>query len=265
MRLEDIQLAIRPRSILECLDIAFLFCGRHWWGLLLASAFGIVPITIANYWIMQIPDLNGYFAYLLLTMEVPWATLLLTLYLGQITFSRRFSPRRASKDFLRTFSRMFVFQVIVRGLCLAVGVLTPVVFLGMYFLNEIILLEQTSMSRTWSRRGAMNARALGRIFSLRLMDLLVLSVGTLLLASLFRTISELWEDRFHFDPNLIFDFDAMFHVDWQIQISFWIVIVFLTVFRFVSYLDCRIRREGWDVELKLRMLADLHRQREAAE
>jgi hypothetical protein len=64
---------------------------------------------------------------------------------------------------------------------------------------------------------------------------------------------------------VLFDASNAFKVDWQIQAAFWIVIVFLTVFRFVSYLDCRIRREGWDVELKLRALADLHRQREAAE
>ncbi len=160
---------------------------------------------------------------------------------------------------------MIAYQLIFRGLCLAILVLSPVVFLGMYYLNEIILLEQTSLTRTWSRRTAMNARALGRIISFRIMDAFVILLGTLTLASLLRTISELWGDRFQFDPNVLFDASNAFKVDWQIQAAFWIVIVFLTVFRFVSYLDCRIRREGWDVELKLRALADLHRQREAAE
>ncbi|MDB5342277.1 MAG: hypothetical protein JWP89_654 [Schlesneria sp.] len=265
MRLEDIQLAIRPRNILECLDIAFLFCGRNWIGLLLTSAAGILPISVANYWILQLPFFNIYLGYLLLMLEIPWATLLLTLYLGQVTFSRKFSLRRAGKDFVRTFGSMIAYQLIVRGLCLAILVLSPVVFLGMYYLNEIILLEQTSLTRTWSRRTAMNARALGRIISFRIMDALVIFLGTLTLASLLRTVSELWGDRFQFDPNVLFDASNAFKVDWQIQAAFWIVIVFLTVFRFVSYLDCRIRREGWDVELKLRALADLHRQREAAE
>lgn len=265
MRLEDIQFAIRPRSILECLDIAFLFCGRNWVGLSLTSAVGIVPISLANYWILQQEFFNGYLGYLLLMLEIPWATLLLTLYLGQVTFSRKFSLRRAGKDFLRSVGSMIAFQLFVRGLCLAVVILAPVVLFGMYYLNEIILLEQTSLSRTWNRQSAMNAKALGRIISFRILDVLVLILGTMTLASLLRTVSELWGDRFQFDPNVLFDPSNAFQFDWQLQAAFWLVIVFLTIFRFVSYLDCRIRREGWDVELKLRALADLHRQREAAE
>lgn len=263
MRLENVQLAIRPRSILECLDVAFLFCGRNWLGLLLASAAGIVPIAIVNYWIFKNPEFTGYLGYLLLTMETPWATLLLTLYLGQITFARRFSLKRAVHDFFRSFGNMLSYQVIIRGICLVFGITAPVVFVGMYYLNEIILLEQTPIARTWSRRTAMNTRALGNILSLRMIDAIVLVCGTTILAMVLRAISQLWEDHVAFDPELFFE--GVFEIDWQIQTAFWLVIVFLTVFRFVSYLDCRIRREGWDVELKLRALADVHRQREAAE
>jgi len=39
---------------------------------------------------------------------------------------------------------------------------------------------------------------------------------------------------------------------WHGQIAFWTICGVLTVFRFFTYLDARIRREGWDVELKLR-------------
>lgn len=265
MRLEDIQFAIRPRSILECLDIAFLFCGRNWVGLSLTSAVGMVPISLANYWILQQEFMNGYLAYLLLMLEIPWATLFLTLYLGQVTFSRRFSLRRAGKDFLRTLGSMIGFQFFLRGLLLAIIVPTPIVIFGMYYLNEIILLEQTSITRAWNRQMAMNAKALGRVITFRLMDAIVLILGTVTVASLLRTVSELWGDRFQFDPNVLFDPSNALQFDWQLQTAFWMVIVFLTIFRFVSYLDCRIRREGWDVELKLRVLADVHRQREAAE
>ena len=33
--------------------------------------------------------------------------------------------------------------------------------------------------------------------------------------------------------------------------AMWVVVVFSTVFRFLNYLDIRIRREGWEVELKV--------------
>jgi hypothetical protein len=263
VRLEDVRLAIRPRSILECLDIAFLFCGRHWVGVLLASMVGVVPFALLNWWVFQDSDVNPYLGYLLLAMETPWATMLLTLYLGQVTFSRRFSLGKAGRDCLRALGQMMVFQVVIRGLCLVIVVLAPMVFLGMYYLNEIILLEQTPLTRTWSRRTALNTRALSRILSLRLIDMIVLIVGTLMLASLLRTISELWEDRYRFQPDLFID--DVFVFDWQTQVAFWLMIVFLKVFRFVTYLDCRIRREGWDVELKLRAQAELHHQREVAQ
>ena len=35
----------------------------------------------------------------------------------------------------------------------------------------------------------------------------------------------------------------------------WIVVWFFTVVRYLSYLDLRIRREGWEVELQVRAAA----------
>ena len=37
--------------------------------------------------------------------------------------------------------------------------------------------------------------------------------------------------------------------------SMWIVVWFFTVVRYLSYLDLRIRREGWEVELQVRAAA----------
>ncbi len=36
------------------------------------------------------------------------------------------------------------------------------------------------------------------------------------------------------------------------QLGFWLVAIFMTAYRFLSYLDLRIRHEGWEVELLLR-------------
>ena len=49
--------------------------------------------------------------------------------------------------------------------------------------------------------------------------------------------------------------------DWEYQglvftvfypLAVWLVVGYLTVVRFLSYLDLRIRREGWEVELMMR-------------
>ena len=36
------------------------------------------------------------------------------------------------------------------------------------------------------------------------------------------------------------------------QLALWIVVAYFTVVRFLGYLDLRIRREGWEVELIMR-------------
>jgi hypothetical protein len=41
-------------------------------------------------------------------------------------------------------------------------------------------------------------------------------------------------------------------VSWPSQLAFWNAACLVAVFRFFTYLDARIRHEGWDVELKFR-------------
>ena len=47
--------------------------------------------------------------------------------------------------------------------------------------------------------------------------------------------------------------------DWFLRLAIpaimWFVVVFMHVVRFLTYLDTRIRREGWEVELKVRAAA----------
>ena len=46
--------------------------------------------------------------------------------------------------------------------------------------------------------------------------------------------------------------ESPFTVQLCLPLSMWMVAWFFTVFRFMSYLDTRIRQEGWEVELRLR-------------
>lgn len=45
-----------------------------------------------------------------------------------------------------------------------------------------------------------------------------------------------------------------------LPLSMWITGLYLAVFRFLGYLDSRIRLEGWEIELRLRAEADRYRQ-----
>jgi hypothetical protein len=41
-----------------------------------------------------------------------------------------------------------------------------------------------------------------------------------------------------------------------LPLAMWIAACYFTVFRFLTYLDARIRQEGWEVELRLRAEAN---------
>ncbi len=41
-----------------------------------------------------------------------------------------------------------------------------------------------------------------------------------------------------------------------LPLALWLVVIYATVARFLNYLDLRIRREGWEVELRVRAAAD---------
>ena len=41
-------------------------------------------------------------------------------------------------------------------------------------------------------------------------------------------------------------------MQWYVPLAGWLVIGFFAIVRFLAYLDLRIRREGWEVELVMR-------------
>jgi hypothetical protein len=118
------------------------------------------------------------------------------------------------------------------------------------YLNEIILLERNPWRKkglygasTASRSSNMHARNRGELFS-RWLGSLVIGAG--LIAVL---LSAAWFMRFVFAYKMEVDqaFYAVF-----LQLAIWIVVGYFAVVRFLSYLDLRIRTEGWEVELVMR-------------
>ena len=72
------------------------------------------------------------------------------------------------------------------------------------------------------------------------------AIGLLLFASLWGSI---WFLRMTILGELRWD-EPMF--TFYYQLTLWVVAAYFTVVRFLSYLDLRIRREGWEVELGMR-------------
>ena len=252
---DTLRVAVRPRGVLECLDLAVMVCGRRPLAIATAAVVGALPCVVLNRAVFaNIDDQAMLAAWVVLGLETAWASIPLTLVLGQAVFSSRFSWRDAWRSFLGGLPAMIVFQGILRGLFLAIWVLAPVVFVGMYYLNQIILLERVPLSRVWRRLGAINHGHSFRILTFACIDALLLALGTGLGSRMLAAASRLWQDRgIPWQAIAAGDADVVAALfSWHGQIAFWMTCAFLTVFRFFTYLDSRIRREGWDVELRLR-------------
>ncbi len=260
MNLAATHIAIRERSFSEILDLALRVGVRHVGPLLLLWAVGVLPFAVFNFALLYDSlsarsfdsEPEGYvLVYLMLmVIEAPFATALMTLYLGQATFAQRISRRRLAADFFRSLPQLLLLQGLLRGL------LTPMVvtLLGPYvawpYLSELILLERNPLFAgkggrisTMRRSRNLHRGAGGELFA---RWLTASTVGLLMTVSLATgaavLISQLTGVTLSGRMSMLYLWPA----------AVWAVVGYLAVVRFLAYLDLRIRREGWEVELAMR-------------
>jgi hypothetical protein len=300
LQLDNTRISVSERTLLDTFDLALRVIRHELWSLLRSFAVGALPLFAMNYvligWMMDreratffyVDDVGLISRYiwnmaLMVTIEAPLASLFTTAYLGQAMFVEKPSWKSIGRDVMQMFPRILWSQVITRGV-LAVWLLTwsldrysdfdstiEIVGMGalaMYvlgvrswrpFITEIILLEQNPLSSrnenaiTVSRRSAqLHAPSAG--------DLLFRGIGSAFLA-VFLTLSVFGTFVFlsgvllnHWQPG-----PRM--IGFVLPLAMWIVAGFMTVVRFLSYLDLRIRHEGWEVELLMRAEANRLRNR----
>ena len=267
MELDKNRIAIRQREFLDVLDLALRVIRAFAGPLAATLALGIVPLALLNAWLLAgwldslefDPEFPAPYAWLMLVMvvwEIPLATAPATLYLGRAVFLERPEAKRMLADLGASLPQLIVYQVFLRGLLvLPAAVVMPVVLwllpMSVWpYLNEVILLERNPLRRrhphqmTTSRRAmALHGRSTGDLFA---RGLCALVVGAALFASFWGTFWVL---------------GGMLLGEWQWEgvvytlyypLALWLAVAYLSIVRFLAYLDLRIRREGWEIELLMR-------------
>jgi len=260
VQLDKTQIVVRERSFLDILDLALRVIRWCAGPLAIALAAGILPMFLLNVYLLsrfEEPNLRFGFpvGYMLLLMvfvvwEIPLATAPATLYLGQAVFQQRPSASRIAGDFLQSLPQLFVYQVLLRMLLVWLLVGWLWLFSRYTYLSEVILLERNPLRQRSSAKPSTGRRCrtlhsgVGGALLVRGMGSAAL--GGLLLLSFWGSIWMLrglllgqWELE-----NTMFT--HYFHA------ALWLAVAFFGVVRFLSYLDIRIRREGWEVELVMR-------------
>lgn len=258
MQLDQARITICERSWLDNLDLALHVIRAQAAPLAASALAGILPLALLNYALLhwahtrRFPDdmtpASFGLAILLVMVEAPLATAPLTLYLGQSLFVEKPSARQIARDFLACLPQLLVLQVLVRTV-LVVPVLTLVVPYGIWpYLNEVILLERNPLIGRRDQVSTLKRNS--NLHRNNGSDFLLRGLGAACVAPLL--ILALWVTQ-----RFLLDMLFGFHAGWGAQAAafqgaLWLVVIYFTVARFLSYLDQRIRTEGWEVELFLR-------------
>ena len=263
MQLDKTRIVIRERSYLDLLDLALQVYREHAAPVLITSALSAAPMIAINYFLLGdfLADLDleydqgtifGFLICLsfLIVLEAPVASALTTLYLSQALFLDRPSFRRMLADLWASKWQLFLLQVLGRAV-LVPWILSWLLLYAVWpYLTEVILLERNPLRRksaagmtTFSRSSALHGPNSGDLFARWL--LAGLSGGLMILG--------MWLAVWYLRGLLTnaWAMDAwMFTL--HLQLVTWLVLSYFTVVRFLSYLDLRIRNEGWEIELRMR-------------
>jgi hypothetical protein len=238
---------IRERRFLEVLDLALVVVRHRPAALGLAALVGIAPLAALNAWLCRDPEFPLPFFVLLVFLEAPWATAPLTIVLGAQMFDQRLRTRQVLGRLFRALPALLIYQL---GLRLILAVTFFLIWLlpaRLVFLNEVILLERVRWWKSLGRCGELCARRGGDLFAqwlaqlfFGLVFLLCFWLGTGTVISALTTSEMTWEWPGWSDLYSL-----------RFQFALWLLIAFFAVARFLTYLDHRIRKEGWEIQLRL--------------
>jgi hypothetical protein len=263
--LDRTRIAVRERDYLDVLDLALRVVRTHAWPLVLASVAGAAPMVLLNHWLlagytelnfeMTSPIFYMFFAVVLIFLEAPLATAPLTLYLGKATFADRPRAGEIVAQLRESLPQLLLYQGLLR-----------IVYFGWAYLNEVILLDRNPMLRGAGGRMSTleRSRVLHKVENVDILSRSIpaLTVGGVLFLSIWFSIF-IVRGMLLGRWGLVGFLWTLFGGQWEwsflrpmftlyFQMALWIVVCYFAVVRFLSYLDLRIRREGWEVELRMR-------------
>ena len=279
MQLDKTQIAIRERGLLEIYDLALLVTKCHWKRILLSLAIFGVPVSLINYCLLYslqievgVWDVSAQFFTLtvvLIYLEAPLVTVPLTMFLGDALFHDKPDWRRAFLGFWPLTPRVFWSILMLRGVLPYFSMLEDgqaavffLVLLCLYavvirvvrpYISEIVLLERNPLSSKNNSTITIGRRS-SALHSPNFGDMVVRGMASSVsILIVLAVVLNIWAARGYLFGAWGID---LWYLNLLLPLGMWLVVAFMSVVRFLSYLDLRIRREGWEVELVVRAEAN---------
>jgi hypothetical protein len=292
MQLDNTRIAVRERNLLDTFDLALQVARDYFKPLVVTFFLAALPLLAINDlligWILAV-DYDEAFFYaeeygqvwrfwwdmtLLVVIEAPLASIFTTAYLGQAVFVERPRYREVIVDVLKMMPRVALCQLLIRAILPAwlimllverheqfswgvefflLGVIAIyVMFLRSIrpFINEVVLLERNPLTSrnpsaiTVNRRSSqLHSPSAGDLIARWLGSAIFCVLLTISVLETFLLVVGVFLNDFVPSPRML---------RYVYPLAIWIVACYLSVVRFLCYLDLRIRHEGWEVELRLR-------------
>ena len=268
MRLEAATLALEPRSVGECIDLAILFYRRHARKLLsLSLLFGAVPVAAGV--VASSSGTGWLWSGLLFVFVSPFLGACVVAGAGHHVFGEEFTVKSALRNVgarLGTLALLLPAARIAYGAVSVMcwGLLTVPVATRYGFLSEVVILEQLKGYRIATRCAEilrdMYVDACGRYvaiaafaFGVSSTLFILIDLGSQVLFGIPIFAAKVsWAvaaddilNLLAYDPLLVGALSA----------TWWLVYPLARLAWFFCYLDTRVRKEGWDVEIALRVEA----------
>ena len=284
MQLDNTRIAVRERNLLETFDLALHVVREFWRPWLACSLLAIVPLAVLNYaligwmadidYVEDVVPVRFYWTMaVLIYLEAPLASTLVVGFLGPAVFLERPSVRQVLREALQFAPQLTLCQLLLRGILpvwlllltlneyevniFVEGFLIPGIVLYATVvralrpnITEIILLEKNPL-----RAQGANVLTIGKrsahLHDPSASDLFGRWIGSALLALLLAGILFV---NLSVVVGVLFSqwMPGWYAAQFLFPAVLWIVVAFLSVVRFLNYLDLRIRHEGWEVELLMR-------------
>ena len=292
MQFDQTSIAIRERNIFEVFDLAANVLVRHLRPIMVLLFLNAMPFVILDYYLLNwMTDVSfsvelstAYYAAMiaLIVSQAQLGTCLITVFMGRVMFLAEHSIWAVVKQFLKRLPYFLYSQGILRLALFPVLVamftsprdgeeaylmawlgVPAIVFIGLLvramrpFVSEVIYLEQTPLkSKTELPSLSLRSRNLHMLalFSV-MMQFLLMSLFAPLLLFAVHSVFVMADSMFSIRANSEISLQPFY-----ILVAGWLVAGFLAVVRFLTYIDIRIRQEGWAVDLKFRSENTLLRQ-----